>query len=196
MSKKWEELTRAERRVEICKDALKQLERCDFTGEGAYIQALEPFCRYTRADNYSTTMITKEEVELLFRTCQACARGGLLLARIHRFNSIPWRLLTGTQKPSVGGFSSGSIGPQETTEGLKGAFSEYQLCLIECAFEQSVTYINPGHAKKSQLAAAKRARSFGMQFRSTMERMMAICQNIIDHDGEFRPTVEYTIVEY
>ena len=106
-----------------------------------------------------------------------CARGALMLARIDKYNSITWgqtgRLI--------------HIGSTTTSDVLSDAFGVHQLHLIECAFERSSAFLNRSRAGVD-------AYRFGSDFPDPNLRMMAICQNIIDHDGEFRPRVRYEIV--
>jgi len=66
--------------------------------------------------------------------------------------------------------SIGCINQENTFEALQDAFSDDELCEIEYAFEDNWSDID-----------------------SDNDRLRAIMQNIIDHKGDFKSEVEYTV---
>ena len=69
-------------------------------------------------------------------------------------------------------------------ENLSDCFTEKMLNTIENVFE-----------KQSIIAGGKRRWSPMHHIEDDSDRMLAICQNIIDHDGEFRPFADYEVSE-
>jgi len=171
--KKWKDLTRAERRVQIAKDALKTVQSNTYRGyNGGYLAGFAP----NKIMDHSFVP-SPEDCDLIAQECSVCARGALLLSRASRFNTLTMADL-GLDAWSL----TLSASSEATTEGLSGAFTEKQLEEIENAFESD-------WANSWEPAAEK----FGASFPDRQDRLIAILQNIIDH-GTFKPTVEYEMV--
>ena len=102
-----------------------------------------------------------------------------MLSKVAKFNDASLGDIGG--RSSVHGMSMASYGI-DTIDMLEDAFSEEELYLIESAFEGwhrdfgSVLRFHNDHSYPSN-------------------RLIAICQNIIDH-GEFKPSVRYDIIRY
>lgn len=188
MAKKWNEMTPKERRIALAKDVIQRIRMKELNvcmGNGYVV----PFDHLNIKDLDGP--ITKTECKTLQKHCEVCARGGLMLSRIDKFNSIEWKDVIGTDIFQDSEYLS--IEQEDTTKALKGAFSENQLNLIEAAFEiDAYTYCGLNPPKKKQ-ARGEQAETFGESYDNDSDRLMAICQNIVDH-GEFRPEVEYEII--
>lgn len=67
---------------------------------------------------------------------------------------------------------------------LMELFSHAQLNLIECAFEMAVRF----NKDKNDSETVDRAVKLGVKYTyNDDKRLMAICKNIIENHGEFRP---------
>jgi len=181
MAQQWEDMTSAERRVALAEDVLASLEANEIALAAAtgYITAKNQDWEEKQylKDYDPDKCISKQKCNSIKKNCTMCARGALMMARIDKYNSITWER-TG-RLINVRGFVTSNV--------LSDAFSAYQLKQIECAFERS-----PAHLKHS--TGGMDAARFGSHITNANLRMMAICQNIIDHDGEFCPSVQYEIV--
>ena len=161
--KTWDELTPNERKVEIAEDVLQSIKNQEFTNidTGHYVDNI-----YILYSNYqSQEIISKEQCKQIKKECSMCARGALLIGRIDRFNTLKWNDVYDSQV--------------STTNGLKGSFTQKELELIECACEQYAGF------HKQDAEVALRAEKFGDKFNDPVDRMIAICENIIENNGEF-----------
>lgn len=182
--KKWEDCTPAERRVLIAKDALDSVVagkyRC--IGTGYYIDSKGMKLKLPKPD----TVARKSHCEMIGRTCTMCARGALLLSRAVRFNQLKLFEL------GLHGNKKLVAWCRNTHEGLDGAFTNKQLSLIEAAFEANYTFAEEeGYSE----AVSRQAEQFGDDHPDHANRLIAILQNIIDHNGTFKPAVRYEIYE-
>lgn len=174
--KPWEELTRAERRVEICKDVIKWINAgaCKPSGMSGYISG------YIGRGYKQSEPIPQNLAEIIFKNCDYCARGAMLISRVSRFNKLSFE--------NLGFCYDGLYAKREdTTEGLHGAFTRKQLDQIEAAYERCGYTDDNGRF-------TEKYRKFGEKFENATERLLAIMQNIVDHEGEFKPQVEYEIL--
>ena len=88
----------------------------------------------------------------------------MLLCKVAKYNNYDFLI-----------FGEGyMIGSHDTTMALKDAFSETELELIERAFERNYSYFSWGPDNDA-------------------DRLLAIMQNIVDHNGKFKPSVEYVV---
>lgn len=161
-------LTKAEKRVAIARDVIKQinggkLEACT----GAYVklkQCEEWEYAYeikSLIDVESQNPVTKRDTCNLRKNCYVCAKAALFLTRIDKFNKITRNDL------------SGYVGNNLIMNSLCGIFSREQLNSIERYFE---SYFVPW----SDIV-------------DDNDRLLAICQNIVDHKGTFKPEVLYEV---
>ena len=192
-SKGWDEMAVAERKIALCKDVIKQIRASRVTiDKGNYIKnnngddLRDILCEIFDACYYD--MITPDMCDMIKKECTMCARGALLISRIDKFNTLK---IVDIDNDGV-----------STSEGLNGAFDEEELCLIETAFEKDTYFYEDYYSRRNVNTGsyedieklANAAKKFGENFPDHSDRLMAICQNIIDHKGEFRPEVEYEIV--
>jgi len=171
--KTWEEMTRVERRIALAKDVIEQVKtrqfnvRVGFSYVGFLDAAGSRKNPITIGDR--SQPIPKGDLKRIKKTCGVCARGALMLSKIEQFNHVSYGDL------ESGNFSNFTgCGAGDTTAILNEAFTDYELRMIERAFEK----IGPdGDAHKA----------FGESFYGGSERLVGIMQNIIDNGGDFMP---------
>jgi hypothetical protein len=108
---------------------------------------------------------SKTADEILNDDCTVCALGALFIARASNRATAKMQ-----QREWMNVSRSGCRSE------LRTAFSVSELKEIEAAFEGWMEYEDDWY------------------IRSSSDRLLTILQNIIDHDGDFRPEVEYDIV--
>ena len=151
MKKKWEKMSRAERRVAVAKDVILRINSGRMkAGHDGYISG-----------NHGGKILSKSEADHLAKKCTVCARGGLMLSKIAKFNCAVY----------VDQIDDDIA----TNRNLEDCFSERQLLQIENVYEL-FHYASPL-----------------IHIIDPSDRLVAICQNIIDHKGTFKPMVEYEV---
>jgi hypothetical protein len=176
---------KAEKRVTLAKDVILQLELQRLIAySGDYICGLN----LTFDENGK---LIKNDVELQSilptQTCRVCAKGAFFIADIMR-----------RDKMKISEAKHG-IGNEKIVRRLSDIFTRNQLDLIETAFEKSVIYEenetlmeekvikSTGDVDYIYTPLAKKAISFGKKYKDTTNRMIAIMNNIIKNNGEFKP---------
>lgn len=151
---KWEEMTRAQRRVAVAKDVIKAVKAKKFNvlAFNAYIEGDMPI-EAGRERQWAKTSLKQAR-------CTVCARGGMMLCKVAKYNNFE------IPSESSGLYAGGA----ETTLALSDCFTEKQLLDIEHAFENCWCDIE-----------------------DDADRLTAIMQNIIDHNGTFKPSVQYVM---
>ena len=105
------------------------------------------------------------------QVCTACAKGSMFIALVGRANHFKYRGDFSIQSDSV------------EIEKTKELFTQKQLDLMEIAFERN-TY---DWAKSVILEAEEdRAIEFGNGFNNPDDRLIGICENIIENNGTFK----------
>ena len=170
-NKKFQELTRAEKRVAIAKDVLISLKQKRIRANtGSY------FC-YTNFDEFDENDSAKKHINQI--KCECCALGATLLSTVKFANTLTISDLR---------FYSGSHG--RSWQIFKDIFTPKQLALIEYAFEhntygnriaQNVFYEYISYKKQRE------AVDFGLKYAKEDERLVAIMENIIKNKGTFKP---------
>ncbi len=117
--------------------------------------------------------------------CEVCAVGGLLVSMVHRHNSF--------QPSRVYELWSG-LYPWDVRDHLLRAFSGAQLALIEVAFERRASLClwpqHDGSTKEILTWDVARATAvWGEGTYDSVDRFVAIMDNIIKHRGTFRVDV-------
>jgi hypothetical protein len=123
---------------------------------------------YVKSDAMPETLDGQEWAEQL-GYCTVCARGALMVTKLRNYDNWKANDAIGCTPTS----SRTRVEPVETTLALHDCFSEARLLVIERYFE------------KDQWSGTHCAD----------DRLLAIMQNIIDHKGTFKPSVEYEIVD-
>lgn len=158
-------LTPAEQRVELAREVLRMLD--------AEVLRTEVDSGYGDIEFVGWVAKVNQEALLSRPKCVACARGGLLLARIRGFN----------QKEMRDGGRWVDVSEEDTTSGLRGIFPKAMLEEIEAAFEGwNITRDFPFNRRN----LGKLARA-GAMYRhlDANARLRAICVNIIENGGTF-----------
>ena len=171
MPKKWDDMTPAERRVALAKDVIKQIHAKKIevrAGWGFVAPKYDAWGSFYDLPNdiEHEEVISKDDVNVMKKDCYVCAMGALFLSRVDKFNKITWGDLN-CKKPDH----------DSIVKALRGSFSRRQLVMIENAFER---YDGDGC-------------EFGDALDDEDDRLLAIMQNIVDHDGTFEPKVAYVV---
>jgi hypothetical protein len=174
-------------RIAIAKDVLKQI-------KARKIKATPG--EYLTINNVNGTVGTATELLTKAKTCNVCALGSLFMAdtllrdkvddRLHVSHNA-WCDTTELRGP----------GCYSMREELGDFFSEEQLHLIENAFEKE-TIEAPDYASMSSVEfnlnasnrffdRNERAIKFGKKHRSPTKRLVSIMNNVIRHEGTFKP---------
>lgn len=165
MAKSWEKMTRAERRVAVAKDVIKSLQDGIFSpSPRAFVDSDSPSGLDRKYEE--PTQAWAERI-LSGPDCKVCARGGMMLCKLSKYNH--WSPRT---------HFDGFVTRRDTALALSDCFTKRQLNKIEAAYE-----LWSDKAGGSPL-------KFGLRFKYKGDRMQAIMQNIIDNNGDFKPGAE------
>ncbi len=174
--KLYEEMTITERKIAICKDVIAQINLGDMDVEegSAYLYGDVPSSLQGIGINHH---ITKEQGREIQKSCEMCARGALMIAKVAKFNEVSLGNLGISDECKDIFNATASV----TSSVLSEAFTKMELDYIEAVFE--------GYQSRPI------GRRFYEDHENPKDRLIAICQNIIDY-GEFKPSIRYDIVEY
>lgn len=164
MSTAYDKMTRAERRVAIAKDVIKHIKAQQLRVRGGYGYCVHDDHSAGLVRAFSKGKTDRESVDRLKGECTVCARGAMMLCKVAKFNHYDMHNLS-------------YISQHMTTEALQDAFSENQLNSIEAAFECN------GDGD-----------SWYELIENDEDRLLAIMQNIVDHNGTFKPQVAYEVI--
>jgi hypothetical protein len=165
MSTAYDKMTRAERRVAIAKDVIKHIQAKRLKVKSSYGYVVHDKGWDELTGVIETEGKATKVAEKLKEECTVCARGAMMLCKVSKYNHYEFEKGWG-------------ISCASTTDALKDAFSEEQLNLIEDAFELC------GVSQDSWLR----------QILDAEDRLLAIMQNIVDHNGSFKPNAAYEVV--
>lgn len=163
---KFKKLGKAEKRVALAKDAIRQIKaNILFPKGGNYTRIIrsglwsEEFMQSSFQDR-----LVNKEIE-----CECCAKGALICSFVGFENEA-----------SV--IDIGSINEEQIRDKLKGVFSPRQLHMIEFAFEgREIMYF----VYSSEIG--RRLGSYFDHYDDPSERLIAILENIIKNKGTFKP---------
>lgn len=167
----WDAMTEAERRVEIAKDVKESIQA------GEYGKIATNHYVYGCFESSGKMCPTRQDIQAIKQSCSMCARGALLISRVAKFNKLSFHDLSARNGKAW-------TDEEETTEGLKGAFTERQLKSIEQAFEG---WDSDGTRLEGVRDEDDPHVVFHNSHPNAEDRLLAIVQNIIDHDGDFKP---------
>jgi len=163
---KLSDMTKAEARVAIAKDVLRNLR----------------FLRICRG-NYCTGMLSvhdkteqiQDHVKEVQMKCEVCALGACVISAARLFNHLTFG------EASDEGFDGSwfNLHGDDVYRVLRPHFGGERCNLIEHAFEKGMH----GHPKRFREAAA----AFGEKYLDHHQRLRAIMLNIVRNQGEFRP---------
>lgn len=165
----FEDLTPAQKRMAIARDAIAQIK------EKALLPSYASgYCSFngTTFDDWTINQSTLQNLKS-FR-CSVCAAGALAIAAIRQGNKFDGR---------------GILTAADVADILAKWFRAEQIIEIEAAFEDAESTalserLQPEGKVKVDL---REARQFGRKFEREDKRMLAIFNNIVEHQGEFKP---------
>lgn len=165
-TKPFSKLTKAQKRVAIAKDAIKQIrEKRMRVAHGEYIIfcGMEPI----RQGNVDVVALSKK------RPCKVCQIGQAIVSGIRLFNTCTTR---------------SDISPDSAREMVTTWFNAKNASLMEVAFE-GYTYAGPCGIGPRLIDDFERAKaiSFHRKHKSHSTRSIAIWKNIILNNGTFKP---------
>lgn len=178
--KAWDKMSKKERRVSIARDVLRRLER------GELRLGINYYCEPDDDEDFALQKgdISKEDITKLQTECRVCARGAFMISRISKCKDVKWEQLKNGKSNTI------HVDNEANSNILKDSFTQKQLGLIEAAFEFSLEYgVDYGNSSEDSREAAK----FGYDLDKPQDRLIAICQNIIDNDGKFNPYIRYEV---
>jgi hypothetical protein len=117
----------------------------------------EQAAAHAAAQDFKDVLLKEKQL-----SCGVCALGALFVAKVMRTDDCPFHLE--------------SYGRDEVSTKLVSLFSDEQMDLIESAYELYGNQSEPGSAA-----------AFGAKFKAGKPRLKAICQNIIENKGKFKP---------
>jgi hypothetical protein len=184
--------TKVQRRLEVVKDAIKQLKAKKITantGDVVNFNYDSPLGLLSQSED-NDKEIQKYLQKLLKISkkpvCKVCARGALLISTINKENNFTVGDLCNI---SSGSFSKNSVEDKR----LLKLFSDKQLALIEEAFERNSHYdldefgINMLNYSILSEEEGLLAHKFSDKFPDAKKRLIAIFENIVKNKGLFRP---------
>lgn len=192
-------LSKPEQRVAIAKDVIERLQSRTMKAASFNGYVVSDAERIEKIAGEGSSPITPDDTKNISRKCTVCALGGAMISAISLGNGVTW-----DQFYDIGGAIGSSfyglrsefcIERRGVTRLLRKYFTAKQMEIIEAAFETS--YAKPSERPQITQRSSLRAQAyaFGMQFRYDNDRLMAIMQNIVDHDGDFVPSdLDYEIV--
>jgi hypothetical protein len=185
MEKKlWSKMTRAEKRVEIAKDALAHYKSKLFKPTKCTYLSVEDIDDEINENQQLNTFILKEK-----KTCNTCLKGAVLCSHILKTNHL-----------SIQEFNKIENENDFIYKRLKGIFSVNQLDLMEVAFEGRVVmeenttlatynedYDEDDWDEEQYILTelAEKAIKFSKKYENTDDRYVAILRNLIKNGGEF-----------
>lgn len=164
-------LPKAEQRIAIAKDVLKQIE------VGKYVPYTGMYVNLGQL-RHSTKSVQESFDDI--DGCEVCALGSCLLSLTKFKNELTFE--------NVGD----SYDNPKTRRLFGSLFSPTQTALIEAAFEQRTTSIPWAdavnrHSANNNVKRIYKASWFGKQYYNSTARLQAIMNNLITNKGTFRP---------
>jgi hypothetical protein len=199
-------LSNAQKRVAIARDVLKQIQTENFiphTGKFVSVPDYNEFLVYRNKNASLQEMLPQ------LGPCDVCALGGLFLSCTNLNNKARVSALMENSHPSGNIDNTGEayqmndmfLGGKKFSNDLNRFFSNYQLMLIEIAFERGggavgnvnftdglyKNYLGQFKPITAEIEAAAQFSEKTNTDQSSKDRMIAIMKNIIRNKGRFRP---------
>jgi hypothetical protein len=179
-------VTKAEKRVEIAKDVLKQIKAdkykpmCgvwfrDSTGKG-----LDDFLDYNTGQRIDAK---KDVVEKLVGTCKVCALGSLFISAIDKYNH--------TKLDPASGCEAEIFTAVDRNNPLTKWFTARQMLLIENTFENecgawcSSVVLNEKEYLAWDMEVIPAIKEYNSKYPNPTDRLKAIMNNIVRNKGTF-----------
>ncbi len=177
-TKTFNQMTRAEKRVAIAQDVLKQLRTKKYVAERDLYVSVE--FKGDTDNNWNARFDDVKSNIHKVKECRVCAIGSCIVSATRLGNTLTFREMEDERDP-------------KTRKLLAKAFTQKQLYLMESAFElniNSMYTLSQGYAygpnTKTEDEAVK-ARNFGYKYNDSTDRLKAIMRNVIKNNGEFKP---------
>ena len=181
-NKNFKKATKAEKRVSIMRDVLKQIKLnkvCPAVGRYFEVTRINPV-----KEGESLQKVMKSKT---FPTCDVCMIGAAFYSSVSKYNQYK------LSEDDLSGWGDSthlsSIGEDAMRPFLRKFFTRRQLTLIESAFEKSDMFAgdNGEIVTDSFMELIEKAVEFGEEYNDSSTRMKAIANNIIKNGGTFRP---------
>jgi hypothetical protein len=184
-------LTREQRdkRIEIAKDVLKQLDRQDvpLMAKSRYGYVLG-----TLDIGLNPSDEIQGHADTIQKSCTVCAKGALLLSKARLYDAVPFSAIATFHMEDDGTRKSICANPGAIHDALSDIFDRFTLDMLEAAFEKSAgTIYNEEDEDDEPLygdhewGRLKQAAWYGSTYTNDVDRVRACMQNLITNDGEF-----------
>ena len=170
-NKKFNSSTKAEKRMMIAQDCIDRINLCQIKPiTSRFFCQTDDIIDNSKlySDSLKSILNNTKEVQ----TCSVCAKGGLFISYVGRVNKF-----------EIGKLADNSENSSEPLKKLSKIFTLLQLSLIETTYEGSEFNWNKNLTRKQKDVSY----SFYRKYDEPKERLVAICQNIIDNKGTFKP---------
>lgn len=169
--------TLKEQRVAIAKDAIKQIKAEKFIAEAGTYLGIEEELGCEVGDELQKVLKKRKNKGAV---CKVCGIGAAFISTVRLFDNYK------IKEEELDGWDYSTTLAVEHMDMrilLSKYFSPSQLSLIECAFEVRWGFGMSDSYKKDREAAA----IFGDKYEDDNERLLAIFENIVAHNGIFKP---------
>lgn len=186
-NKAFDRLPIHQQRIIVARDVIAQLKAEKYNAAHCYLDiTFKDGAKVKESDQLQCSMSK-------VASCDVCAKGAIFLSTVRKSDNFQ----IGDASVNTDYDSDRIIGicldHDEVVETASNVFSERQLDLIECAFEQSHV-LSEGSDLPSDVVDA--AVTFGSDYCLDSVRLIAICQNIIDNEGIFNPVRPINVSEF
>jgi hypothetical protein len=174
----------SKQRVAVAKDVLKQLALGFYKASKGYYLVFKKVGKKKECSGKLDTLFSELKSE--GASCAVCGIGSVFASMVNLGDNL-------TTKEAGLGFEIGSgygIDDEIMRQKIKKVFSEQQRIMIECAFEKgNIGYKNEkdDYWIEDMPEYVDTAIKFGKKYKSDINRLKAIMNNIISNKGEFIP---------
>ncbi len=178
--------------VDIALDVLERLKakKLKVSDEDYFVSGLLP-------RKVSRTAQISKHLSLIEENCTVCAKGALFLGYVALKNDVTFgSCIIRKGDETYDDIKDGYEGHEKSKDFvsfnngdiknvLEQAFTNTELALIETAFEGEIHPWNRFVANYEFADQKDRAIAFGKKYKSASARLKAICENIVENNGEF-----------
>ncbi len=187
--------TKAEQRVAIAKDVLKQI------SEKAMSPRIGRYAYFPREGRVILPETPLDKVLEEASKCTVCALGACFVSMVEMGNQMTVR--DALKQEGINKRNTDRILQRELTykilwveeqnlrRRLRRIFSGQQLAMLECAFEMQTSFTQEAShlSYDKRVDLASKAMAWGKQFKTSRARLIAIMENIIANEGTFNPVI-------
>jgi hypothetical protein len=171
----------SEQRIAIARDTIIQVLTKQYTvAQGFYFQVSRKNPRVRNGADLQKLLTGPDPIP-----CHVCARGAMFASAVRMGNGVYVSHSDYTELSGKGKVVEMSPGSPAFRQKEEVPFSLYQRKLIECAFERDGDFAGWIVSPEDTCAAL----DFGDKYSSESQRLVAIMQNLIENNGEFKPRV-------